>query len=66
MRPVILPLMGLPLAPMTVSWLADSKLFVRGTTATTKGHSGNNDATHWRLFYEGVQTDGAWLSRGSA
>jgi len=44
MRPVILPLMGLPLAPMTVSWLADSKLFVRGTTATTKGHSAQLDA----------------------
>jgi hypothetical protein len=27
------PLMGLPLVPMTVSWPADTKLFVRGTTA---------------------------------
>jgi hypothetical protein len=26
------PLMGLPLVPMTVSWPADTKLFVRGTT----------------------------------
>ena len=25
--------------PMTVSWPADTKLFVRGTTATRKGHS---------------------------
>ena len=32
--------MGLPLVPMTVSWPADTKLFVRGTTATRKGHSG--------------------------
>jgi hypothetical protein len=34
MRPVIVPLMGLPLVPMTVSWPAHTKLFVRGTTAT--------------------------------
>jgi hypothetical protein len=39
MSPVIVPLMGLPLVPMTVSWPADTKLFVRGTTATRKGHS---------------------------
>jgi hypothetical protein len=32
--------MGLPPAPMTVNWPADTKLFVRGTTATRKGHSG--------------------------
>jgi hypothetical protein len=29
---------------MTVSWPADTKLFVRGTTATRKGHSAQNDA----------------------
>jgi hypothetical protein len=28
--------MGRPLVPMTVSWPADTKLFVRGTTATGK------------------------------
>src|SRR5674476_600921 len=43
MRPVILPLMGLPLVPMTVSCPADTKLFVRDTTATRKGHSAHND-----------------------
>jgi hypothetical protein len=36
--------MGLPLVPMTVSWPADTKLFVRGTTATRKGHSAQIDA----------------------
>src|SRR5450759_1497973 len=41
MRLVIVPLMGLPLVPMTVSWPADTKLFVRGTTATRKRHSGS-------------------------
>ena len=41
MRPVIVRLMGLPLVPMTVSWPADTKLFVRGTTATSKRHSGS-------------------------
>ena len=35
--------MGLPLVPMTVSWPADTKLFVRGTTATRKGHSAQKD-----------------------
>ena len=38
------PLMGLPLVPMTVSWPADTKLFVRGTTATRKRHSAQSDA----------------------
>ena len=33
--------MGLPLVPMTVSWPADTKLFVHGTTATRKRHSGS-------------------------
>src|SRR5664279_2682730 len=44
--PAIVPLMlmGLPLVPMTVSWPADTKLFVRGTTATRKGHSAQLDA----------------------
>src|SRR5665647_2417430 len=36
--------MGLPLVPMTESWPADTKLFVRGTTATRKGHSAQLDA----------------------
>jgi hypothetical protein len=45
MRPVIVPLMGLPLVPITVSWPADTKLFVRGTTATRKRHSAQIDAT---------------------
>jgi hypothetical protein len=31
-RPVVVPLMGLPLVPMTVGGLADAKQFVRGTT----------------------------------
>ena len=35
--------MGLPLVPMTVSWPADTKLFVRGTTATRKRHSAQKD-----------------------
>ena len=39
----MVPLMGLPLVPMTVSWLADTKLFVRGTTATRKRHSAQSD-----------------------
>ena len=43
------PLMGLPLVPMTVSWPADTKLFVRGTTATRKGHSAQNDALSERI-----------------
>jgi len=29
--------------PMTVSWPADTKLFVRGTTATRKRHSAQKD-----------------------
>lgn len=33
------PLMGLPLVPITVSWPVDTKLFVRGKTATRKRHS---------------------------
>ena len=37
--PLTVPLMGLPLVPITVSEPADTKLFVRGTTATRKGHS---------------------------
>jgi len=36
--------MGLPLVPMTVSWPADTKLFVRGTTATKKRHSAHYDS----------------------
>jgi hypothetical protein len=36
--------MGLPLVPMTVSWPADTQLFVRGATATRKRHSAHNDA----------------------
>ena len=36
--------MGLPLVPMTVSCPADTKLFVRGTTATRKRHSAQFDA----------------------
>jgi hypothetical protein len=36
--------MGLPLVPMTVSCPADTKLLVRGTTATRKGHSAHYDA----------------------
>jgi hypothetical protein len=43
-RSADVPLMGLPLVPMTVSWPADTKLFVRGTSATRKGHSAQNDA----------------------
>jgi hypothetical protein len=42
--PLTVPLMGLPLVPMTVSWPADTKLFVRGTTATRKRHSAHIDA----------------------
>ena len=36
--------MGLSLVPMTVSWPADTKLFVRGTTATRKRYSAHKDA----------------------
>jgi hypothetical protein len=41
--------MGLPLVPMTVSWPPDTKLFVRGTTATTKGHCAQIDAVRAQL-----------------
>jgi hypothetical protein len=41
MRPLTVPLVGLPLVPMKVSWPADTKLSVRGTTATRKRHSGS-------------------------
>src|SRR5664279_4869792 len=47
-RSANVPLMGLPLAPMTVSWPADTKLCVRGTTATRKRHSAHSDAHLWR------------------
>ena len=39
--------MGLPLVPMTVTWPADTKLFVHGTTATRKRHSGSPEKTQW-------------------
>ena len=42
--------MGLPFVPMTVSWPADTKLFVRGTTATRNGHSAQNDAALVQTF----------------
>jgi len=55
---------------MTVSWLADSKLFVRGTTATTKGHSAQLDAPDRRrsvaavcLWHAGLA---AWWPRNRA
>ena len=68
--PAIVPLMlmGLPLVPMTVSWPADTKLFVRGTTATRKGHSAQNDAgsSFSRAREGGVQRSEPSSQRGRA
>jgi len=54
--------MGLPLVPMTVSWPADTKLFVRGTTATRKRHSAQIDAGDMEYRRPGVRASALGLA----